>query len=84
VDAGLALLPADPTCLRRSVTQQRELDRLGLPSALHVGVRRVGDRTEAHAWLQVGSEVVNDQADVVGSYVELAAGDLERLLPSLT
>ncbi|HEV2068235.1 MAG TPA: lasso peptide biosynthesis B2 protein [Acidimicrobiales bacterium] len=83
VDAGLALLPVAPTCLRRSVTLIRELDRLGLAAALHVGVRNVGQQPEAHAWVQVGDVVVNDDPEVTEEYVELAAGDLQRLLPLL-
>lgn len=83
VDAGLALLPVAPTCLRRSVTLIRELDRLGLAAVLHVGVRYVGEQAEAHAWVQVGDVVVNDEPHVTGAYVQLAAGELQRLFPSL-
>lgn len=83
VDAGLALLPVAPTCLRRSLTLIRELDRLGLAAALHVGVRYVGEQAEAHAWVQVGDVVVNDDADVTEAYVELAAGELQSLFPLL-
>ncbi len=83
VDAGLALLPVAPTCLRRSVTLIRELDRLGLAAALHVGVRTIGERPEAHAWVQVGDVVVNDDPKVTEAYVELAAGELQKLLALL-
>jgi hypothetical protein len=31
----------------------------------------------------VGDTVVNDEPDLIASYTELAAGDLERLAPSL-
>ena len=83
VDAGLGLLPVVPTCLRRSVTLLRELGRAGVSGALHVGVRHVDERLEAHAWVQVGDEVVNDDADLVGTYTRLAGGEVERLLPML-
>lgn len=83
VDAGLGLVPMAPTCLRRSVTLARELDRLGLAAAIHIGVRHVDGAVEAHAWIQVGDTVVNDDPDLVDTYTELAAGDLERLIPSL-
>lgn len=83
VDAGLALLPVAPTCLRRSVTLIRELDRLGLAGALHVGVRHVGEQAEAHAWVQVGDVVVNDDAKVAETYVQVASGELQRLFPLL-
>lgn len=83
VDAGLGLVPMAPTCLRRSVTLARELDRLGLAGAIHIGVRHAGGAVEAHAWVQVGTSVVNDDPTLVATYAELAAGDLERLAPSL-
>ena len=83
VDAGLGLIPVAPTCLRRSVTLIRELNRLGLAATMHVGVRNVGERAEAHAWVQAGDVVVNDDPSVTKTYVELAAGELERLVPLL-
>lgn len=83
VDAGLALVPVAPTCLRRSVTLIRELGRLGLEGELRIGVRREAGRFEAHAWVQAGDAVVNDDPEVTSTYVELATGDLERVLPHL-
>ena len=83
VDAGLALLPLAPTCLRRSVTLLRELNRLELAARMHVGVRTVAGAVEAHAWVQAGDVVVNDDPEVTRTYVELAAGDVERMLPLL-
>ena len=83
VDAGLALIPVAPTCLRRTLTLIRELKRLGLEATIHIGVRRVGGRVEAHAWVQARDLVVNDDSAVIQTYEELAAGDLERLLPLL-
>ncbi len=83
VDAGLALLPLAPTCLRRSVTLLRELSRLDLAANMHIGVRTIGGSVEAHAWVQAGDTVINDDPDVIKTYVELAAGDLERILPLL-
>ena len=83
VDAGFGLIPVAPTCLRRSLTLMRELNRTGLAATLHVGVRSVGEKVEAHAWVQAGEVVLNDEPDVAAVYVELAAGELERLLPLL-
>lgn len=84
VDAGLGIVPAAPTCLRRSVTLMRELDRLGLASTLHIGVRSVdGGTIAAHAWVQVDDVVVNDDPGFTGTYTELAVGELDRLLPLL-
>lgn len=83
VDAGLSLIPVAPTCLRRSVTLVRELNRLGLGSTMHVGVRTIDGRVEAHAWVQAGADVVNDDAAVRDEYVELVAGQLDAFLPLL-
>lgn len=83
VDIGLGVLPVAATCLRRSVTLQRELHRLGLASELHVGVRRGPRAMEAHAWVQVGPVVVNDDPAVTATYAALAAGDLERITATL-
>lgn len=81
VDAGLGVLPVAPTCLRRSVTLLRELERLGLSGDLHLGVRTDPAGIGAHAWVQVGDVVVNDDPDLVATYSTLAAGDVERLMP---
>ena len=83
VDAGLGMVPAAPTCLRRSVTLLRELNRMGIAGTIHVGVRTVDGSLEAHAWVQSGDVVVNDDPHVTATYAELAAGDLEKLLPLL-
>ncbi|MET0902462.1 MAG: lasso peptide biosynthesis B2 protein [Acidimicrobiales bacterium] len=83
VDAGLGLLPMAPTCLRRSMTLLRELARLDLAAALHVGVRHQQARIEAHAWVQVDTTVVNDDPTVFLDFVELPIGDLERFAPHL-
>lgn len=79
VDAGLGLVPVAPTCLRRSVTLVRELQRRGLAGVVHVGVRPAGDRIEAHAWVQVDDVVVNDEPEVVDRWARIAAGELERM-----
>ena len=81
VDAGLAMLPLASTCLRRSLVLLQELQRRGLAATLHVGVRNVAARAEAHAWVQVDDTVINDDPHLIGTYTQLAAGDLERLLP---
>jgi len=83
VDSGLALVPMAPTCLRRSLTLVRELHRLGLAATLHIGVRKVAGNVEAHAWVQVGDTVVNDDPGETTTYTELAAGQWGRLPVSL-
>jgi hypothetical protein len=83
VDAGLGVLPVAATCLRRSVTLLRELDRRRMGGALHIGVRPGPAGIEAHAWVQAGDDVLNDDPVLVRTYSEISAGDAERLLPGL-
>lgn len=83
IDAGLGVLPVSPTCLRRSVTLLRELHREELGATLHIGVRRGANGIEAHAWVQAGDHVVNDDPELVNGYVQLSVGDAERYLPRL-
>ena len=83
VDAGLGILPVAATCLRRSLTLTRELDRIGIASTLCLGVRMTEGRVEAHAWVQVGPVVVNDEPQVIARYTALVAGEFERLVPFL-
>lgn len=83
VDIGFAVLPIPPTCLRRSLTLIRELNRLDLAGNLHIGVRTVDGAVEAHAWIQVEDEVVNDNPDLIATYSELAVGKLDTLMPIL-
>ena len=78
VDAGLGLLPVVPTCLRRSVTLLRELHRRQLGATVHIGVRRGEQEMQAHAWVEVAGEVVNDDPDVVGTYVPLSTSRAEE------
>lgn len=83
VDTGLGVLPVAPTCLRRSMTLLRELGRQGLTATVHIGVRTVDDRVEAHAWVQAGEEIINDDPALIATYGELVAGELDSFLPML-
>ena len=83
VDAGLGVLPVEATCLRRSVTLLRELRRRKLPGRLYIGIRRNGSRIEAHAWVDAGEAVINDDPALTASYDVISAGELERFLPAL-
>jgi hypothetical protein len=66
-------LPWKPTCLRQALALRRMLDRRGVPSRLHLGVRSVAER-EAHAWVTVGGHpVLGGQG--IERYVPLAAFD---------
>jgi hypothetical protein len=83
VDHGLGVIPMAPTCLRRSMTLMRELGRQGLVATVHIGVRTVADRVEAHAWVQAGEEIINDDPALIATYDELVAGELDSFLPML-
>lgn len=83
VDAAFGMIPISPTCLRRSMVLARELWRLGLEATTHVGVRRNDERIEAHAWVQVGDEVVNDDPDVTDRYTQLLEARWDALVPIL-
>ncbi len=82
IDGAFALLPLHPTCLRRSVTLLRELERHGSAAELVIGVRNTSGSVEAHAWVQIGTTVVNDDPEAVGSYTVIATGADLGTLPS--
>jgi hypothetical protein len=39
-----------------------------MPAELRIGARRTGSGLEAHAWVELGSEIVNDAEDVRENY----------------
>jgi len=55
-------------CLSQSVALWWLLRRRGMPAKLRIGARRTGSGLEAHAWVEMGSEVVNDAEDVRENY----------------
>jgi hypothetical protein len=61
----------------------RELDRCDLAAAIHFGVRKSAESVEAHAWVQVGETVINDDPNLTSSYAEIASGDLGLLFQLL-
>lgn len=58
-------------CLRRCLSQQELLAREGFIAQLHFGVRRKGDSLDAHCWLSLHGNVINDSAENIASYNEL-------------
>jgi len=84
VDAGLAMWPLAFTCLRRSVVLLRELDRRRMGAELTIGVRRGPEGLEAHAWVQVGDAVINDQPEVVQTYAVIPLGEADSLYRKFT
>src|SRR5579863_6620618 len=60
--------PANPNCLERSMTLWWLLRRDGIAGELHIGARKEGGRFEAHAWVELGGQVLNDCAGVHQHY----------------
>ena len=47
-------------CLERSLVLWWLLRRCGINAALRIGARKDSERFEAHAWVELGSQVLND------------------------
>ena len=56
------------TCLVRSLTLWALLLRRGVDTQLRVGIRKTGTSFEAHAWLELRGEPLNESPSVVGTY----------------
>jgi hypothetical protein len=63
------VLPVE--CLPRSLVLHRWLQREGLPSDLRIGVMKDGEELKAHAWIQLGNHVINDQPGAVQPFTPL-------------
>jgi hypothetical protein len=67
-------------CLHRSLALHYWLRRKGLPSDLRIGVRKDGNELRAHAWVELGGQVMDDRpADVAAFAVLSAPGSLEAV-----
>jgi hypothetical protein len=49
-----------PNCLEQSLVLWWLLRRRGIEAALRIGARKDSNRFEAHAWLELNSQVLND------------------------
>ena len=65
--------PTNPNCLERSMTLWWMLRRDGVDGELHIGARKDGGRFEAHAWVELGGQVLNDGAEVHQHYARFDA-----------
>jgi hypothetical protein len=68
VDAAANNLPGHHTCLARSLLLQFMLRRSGIDCQLMIGVRKLDDHLDAHAWIECSGVPVNDQAGVASGY----------------
>ncbi|MDH3692366.1 MAG: lasso peptide biosynthesis B2 protein [Gammaproteobacteria bacterium] len=66
------------TCLRRAMTLQAILARRGSFATLRMGVRKSKTEISAHAWLELGSRVINDDPDV---HLQFSPLDIDALAP---
>ena len=60
--------PIAGTCLTRSLTLLMLLKREGIPGDLRIGVRLDAGKLDAHAWVEVNGEPVNETPDVASRY----------------
>ena len=61
-----------PTCLVRALALSRMLAREGVPGwRVRIGVRERTGKFEAHAWVEVGTEVLADSSQHVASFERL-------------
>lgn len=55
--------PWRSNCLAKALAGRAMLARRGVPAALVLGVKRSGERLEAHAWLYAGERIVTGGAE---------------------
>lgn len=65
--------PVTPNCLERSMVLWFLLRRVGIEAELHIGARKNGTHLEAHAWAELGGQVLNDNSDVHKHYARFDA-----------
>jgi hypothetical protein len=65
--------PTNPNCLERSMTLWWLLRRNGVNAELHIGARKEGGRLEAHAWVELDGQVLNDGPEVHQHYARFDA-----------
>ena len=58
-------------CLQSSLALRAWLARIGVFADLRIGVRKDGGDLQAHAWLEYGGEVLNDDPRAVKRFVPL-------------
>lgn len=61
------------TCLEQSVYLRWLLARHGVATTLRIGVRKADGRFEAHAWVELLGEVLNDSTDVGARFAPFSA-----------
>ena len=74
VKAGAHYGIARPTCLGESLTLWYLLQKQGVPAALRIGVRKVSEKFEAHAWVESAGAALNQQEEPHQHYAAFDSG----------
>ena len=75
VEAAARVVPGAKSCLPQALAAQSLLLRHGFPSELKIGVARDGAGIfKAHAWVEIGGEVLIGKAETPDYQVLSAAG----------
>lgn len=64
--------PFPATCLTRSLLLEWMLRRRGVPAQLRIGVRLAQGSLDAHAWVEVAGEPINDEPDIACRFAPFA------------
>lgn len=76
VNAAALYPPWPRACLPRSLLLLWLLRRRGVEAELRIGVRLLGDKLDAHAWVVWQNTPINDRADIGDTYRSLGDGDM--------
>ena len=69
-------------CLQRSLALCLWMERKGYQPQLRIGVRKEGKELKAHAWVEFGGQVINDDPKRLLDFASLeAAKTVQTLLP---
>ena len=76
VSAAARRLPLPRNCLRESLVLWWLLQQRSITCELRLGGRRAQERFEAHAWVELQGEVLNDSPDVAMRFAPFQPADL--------
>ena len=79
VNAASTRLPVPCSCLTRSLVLDAMLRQRGVESDLRIGVRLVEGPLEAHAWIEVDGQPLNDSPAVTGQFAPFEGRVTARL-----
>jgi hypothetical protein len=65
--------PFRSSCLTRSIVLMTLLQRRGITTELRIGVCRVGQSVDAHAWIEHNGVPLNDQATAAQTFLPFDA-----------